>query len=143
MIEGMSRFGMNSSFPAFLLACLVAVPSCGDDAAGPQSDLTGEWQQVYGEVLCNGILATSSDEIVAVGAKQDAISFDGTAWHRQDVHEFPQLWGVWGNSSDSVFAVGRFGTALLRHKGKWSPIPIATTADLNDVCGESSSHPDP
>jgi hypothetical protein len=67
-----------------------------------------------------------------------AISPDG--WSTQTSGTTWTLYGVWGDSSSSIFAVGEFGTILHYDGTSWTPMSTGVTNVFFDVWGSSSDN---
>ncbi len=70
------------------------------------------------------------DDITAVGFGGTVIHWDGQSWTQQATTTDQDLWGVWGASPDSLWAVGGKGRAagqatLLHYDGQsWQPVTL-------------------
>ena len=104
------------------------------------------WSKIYTaptpdpslSVGISDIWGTSPNDIIVVG--EDILHYDGTNWSPMPTSEqIPAPFGVWGNASDDVFAVG--GDGIISHYDglEWSPIRFGTTERLFDVWGSSPS----
>ena len=78
--------------------------------------------------LLNWVHAFDSDDVFVVGNGGTVLHFDGTSWSRQTSGVDRDLWGVWGNSPDDVWAVGGNGredgqATVIRFDGMtWSAV---------------------
>jgi hypothetical protein len=113
----------------------------------------------YGRIY--DISGTSPDDVYVLGTdspydvepeerwQRHAIRhYDGTSWTTsfESIHyygmtpeQYDELRGVWANTQDDVFAVGRRGRILHYDGQSWSPMTSPTTGDLIDVWGRSSA----
>ncbi len=78
------------------------------------------------------------DDIYVVGAN-DVRHYDGTSWTPMPVPVPFQLDGVWGRTTDDVFAVGVSQTVLHYHAGAWKQLETPFTGDLRAVTGAGAS----
>lgn len=78
-----------------------------------------------GTGLLNWVHAFAPDDVFAVGEGGRILHYDGSAWQVETTTVTEDLWGVWGASSDDVWAVGGRGraegqaTLLRRQQGTW------------------------
>jgi|GEM_PF-1060901 len=73
------------------------------------------------------------------GASATWFDASGTTTWSYDTCTTEHLNGVWGSSSDDVFAVGDSGTILRYNGSAWMSMYSNTTSDLNGVWGSSAS----
>jgi hypothetical protein len=84
-----------------------------------------------------------NDDIFVVGEVYGepghVLHFDGSDWSPMTVPEmqWPSFKGVWGFSSESVYAVGTAGVVLHYDGVEWSVTDTLSTDDLIDVWGRS------
>ena len=97
-----------------------------------------------------------ANDVWVVGAGGRILRYNGTTWTNQrydgdSVFAHPlndweslarniYLRGVWGSSTNDVFAVGDSGTVLHWNGSAWSRMSSGTTAELHRVWGVSSSN---
>jgi hypothetical protein len=97
------------------------------------------------------VWGTSSDDVFAVGGYGiypqtehstgygTIVHYDGNSWSSMSSGTTIGLGGVWGSSSNDVFAVGYGGTILHYDGNSWSEMSTPNTNDLLDVWGSSSN----
>ncbi|MFT5431843.1 MAG: hypothetical protein ACI9OJ_002541 [Myxococcota bacterium] len=82
--------------------------------------------------LLNWVHGFDNGDLIIVGEEGTILDRTGGTWSEQAAPNQENLWGVWGASSDDVFAVGGSGTdpsaATLhrRQNGTWQNIPSGT-----------------
>jgi hypothetical protein len=92
-----------------------------------------EIQSAGGSVALNGVWASASTDVFAVGSSNDhaiIYHFDGTSWATMTVPPTGPLLDVWGTSSTDVYAVGA-GTILHYDGQSW----IEVRADVERLAG--------
>ncbi len=81
--------------------------------------------------------------------KYCVLRYDGSSWNRMTggelevVSELPHsntLYGIWGTSTDDVFAVGEQGTILHYDGSTWSRMTSGTTMTLSGIWGSSGDN---
>lgn len=63
------------------------------------------------------------------------LHYDGRDWSRAPGATLADLWSVWGDAADTVFAVGAKGTVLQAKGSQWEVVPSGTEANLYAVWG--------
>lgn len=82
--------------------------------------------------LLNWVHGLSADDVVVVGTKGTAVHRSGGAWSLVGTPTDQDLWGVWGASSNDLWAVGGNGreagqATILRYDGtRWSAVAVPT-----------------
>ena len=95
------------------------------------AQFSGSFTAVWGNATDTFIAGTSIYRSHAGGAWMSDGSGGMTTW---------DIRGVWGNASDSIWAVGTGGLLLHRDASSWSAIASNTKSDLYAVWGTDASH---
>ncbi len=62
------------------------------------------------------------------------------AWTEMNSKTTNSLYAVWGSSADSIFAVGKFGTAVFYNGTSWSTMDSNTADSFNGIWGSSDAN---
>lgn len=87
--------------------------------------------------LLNWVHATSATDVTIVGQEGTIVHFDGSVWTKTDAPRDQNLWGVWGASSDDLWAVGGNARSdgdatILRYDGtSWTEVTIPELQKAN------------
>jgi uncharacterized repeat protein (TIGR01451 family) len=74
-----------------------------------------------------------------VGDAGTIVHYDGTTWSAMTSPPSDHLYGVWGSSSNDVFAVGRYGLILHYDGADWTEMSSGMYEHLQGVWGSAST----
>jgi hypothetical protein len=111
-----------------------------------RQDSTSWYVSTWGEgdaAYLKSISGSAPDNVISVGRTNDRHAlicrFDGSSWHKLQLNNVTELYGVWVASPTYAVAVGASG-AIRRFDGNnWVLMPSPTTLPLFCVWGSSTS----
>lgn len=139
LLGGISRlgYGLRSRariYPVGILLAWVIASSCADssDPTPPGGDQRA-WSVVKEPAGADyhGVWVSPSAEVFVVGENGSALrSADGENWTELNTGVSATLRGVYGVTSEDVYAVGAAGTMLHFDGAAWSPFPSPSDTSL-------------
>jgi hypothetical protein len=112
--------------------------------SGTGKTLLGVWGSSSADVFAVGPVNYSVwyPTVYCSGWDNESIilHYNGSAWSDMNIDATACLYGVWGTSSDDVFAVGTNGTILHYNGTAWAAMASGTTRHLEAVWGTSPAN---